>query len=84
MTSCLAPTRGLLRASRRYETVAVGHHTTPVDTDTPMAVTPDRTFDDVETPFAVFVPPTTPRTSASPRPPPLCWRRPACSIATAS
>ena len=42
ITTFLGLTRGLLRTSREYETVSVGERVEPVDSDTPMALIPDK------------------------------------------
>jgi transcriptional regulator GlxA family with amidase domain len=49
-------TRGLVMPSRHYRTVTVGEQVQRTDSDTPMAVVPEATFEDVPDPFAIIVP----------------------------
>lgn len=56
ITTFLGLTRGLIRTSRRYRTVCVGERVEPVASDTPMALVPDKAFEDVPAPFAIMVP----------------------------
>lgn len=56
ITTFLGLTRGLLRPSRHYQTISVGERVEPVDSDTPMALIPDKAFEEVPDPFAIIVP----------------------------
>lgn len=56
ITTFLGLTRGLVMPSRAYRTVSVGERIAPTRTDTPMALVPEKTFDEVADPFAVIVP----------------------------
>lgn len=56
ITTFMALTRGLVSTSRHYRTVAVGERVEPIDTDTPMALIPDKAFEEVPDPFALIVP----------------------------
>src|SRR5215211_3331756 len=56
MTTFLGLTRGLVGTSRHYETVTVGERVEPIDSDTPMALIPDKAFEDVPDPFGIIVP----------------------------
>jgi transcriptional regulator GlxA family with amidase domain len=49
-------TRGLVMPSHRYRTVTVAEQVQRTDSDTPMALVPEATFEDVPDPFAVIVP----------------------------
>jgi transcriptional regulator GlxA family with amidase domain len=55
ITTFMALTRGLVSTSRHYRTVAVGERVEPIDTDTPMALIPDKAFEEVPDPFALIV-----------------------------
>jgi len=56
MTAFLGLTRGLVSTSREYSTLLVAERTGPVDSDTPMALVPDKAFEEVPDPFAIIVP----------------------------
>lgn len=56
ITTFLGLTRGLVLPSRHYRTVCVGERLAPTQTDTPMALLPEQTYDDVADPFALIVP----------------------------
>jgi transcriptional regulator GlxA family with amidase domain len=56
MTAFMGLTRGLVSTSREYSTVLVAERVEPVDSDTPMALIPDKAFEEVPDPFALFVP----------------------------
>jgi transcriptional regulator GlxA family with amidase domain len=56
MTAFLGLTRGLVSTSREYSTVLVAERVEPVDSDTPMALIPDKAFEEVPDPFAIIVP----------------------------
>ena len=56
MTAFMGLTRGLVSTSREYSTVLVAERVEPVDSDTPMALIPDKAFEEVPDPFALIVP----------------------------
>ena len=56
MTAFIGLTRGLMSTSREYSTVLVAERVEPVDSDTPMALIPDKAFEEVPDPFAIIVP----------------------------
>lgn len=56
MTTFLGLTRGLVSTSRHYRTVAVGERVEPINSDTPMALIPDKAFEEVPDPFGIIVP----------------------------
>jgi transcriptional regulator GlxA family with amidase domain len=56
MTAFMGLTRGLVSTSREYSTVLVAERVEPVDSDTPMALIPDKAFEEVPDPFAIIVP----------------------------
>jgi transcriptional regulator GlxA family with amidase domain len=56
MTAFLGLTRGLVSTSREYSAVLVAERVEPVDSDTPMALVPDKAFEEVPDPFAIIVP----------------------------
>src|SRR5215211_6275851 len=56
LTTFFGLTRGLVGTSRQYETVTVGERVEPIDSDTPMALIPDKAFEDVPDPFGIIVP----------------------------
>jgi transcriptional regulator GlxA family with amidase domain len=56
MTAFMGLTRGLVSTSREYSTVLVAERVEPVDSDTPMALVPDKAFEEVPDPFALVVP----------------------------
>src|SRR5215210_1298936 len=45
-----------LARGTRYRTVSVGERTEPMDSNTPMAVIPEKRFEEVPDPFAIIVP----------------------------
>jgi len=56
ITAFYGLTMGLLRTSRQYRTVSVAERVEPLDSDTPMALIPDKAFEEVPAPFAIIVP----------------------------
>jgi transcriptional regulator GlxA family with amidase domain len=56
MTAFMGLTRGLVSTSREYSAVLVAERVEPVDSDTPMALVPDKAFEEVPDPFALVVP----------------------------
>jgi transcriptional regulator GlxA family with amidase domain len=56
MTAFMGLTRGLVSTSREYSTLLVAERVEPVDSDTPMALVPDKAFEEVPDPFAIIVP----------------------------
>jgi transcriptional regulator GlxA family with amidase domain len=52
----LVVTQTVLDRGTRYRTVTVGERTEPMDSDTPMAVVPEKRFEEVPDPFALIVP----------------------------
>jgi transcriptional regulator GlxA family with amidase domain len=56
MTTFLGLTRGLVGTSRHYRTVCVAERVESIDSDTPMALIPDKAFEEVPDPFAIIVP----------------------------
>src|SRR5829696_8027903 len=56
ITTFLGLTRSLVGASRHYRTVCVGERVEPIESDTPMALIPDKAFEDVPYPFGIIVP----------------------------
>ena len=45
-----------VRSAGRYETVTVGERVEPLNSDTPMRLVPEKTFDEVPHPFGMIVP----------------------------
>src|SRR5919107_395975 len=45
-----------VRPEARWQTVSVGERVEVIDTDTPMRLIPEKTFDDVPHPFGIIVP----------------------------
>jgi transcriptional regulator GlxA family with amidase domain len=45
-----------VRPEARWQTVSVGERVEVIDTDTPMRLVPEKTFDDVPHPFGIIVP----------------------------
>src|SRR5215210_751526 len=45
-----------LARGTRYRTVTVGERTEPLDSNTPMAIIPEKRFEEVPDPFAIIVP----------------------------
>lgn len=56
LTAFFGLTRGLVMPSRHFRAVTVGEQVRPVASDTPMALIPEKTFEDVPDPFAIIVP----------------------------
>jgi len=56
ITTFLGLTRGLVMPSRHCRTVSVGERVEPIDSDTPMALIPDKAFEEVPDPFGIIVP----------------------------
>src|SRR5919112_1784536 len=56
ITTFLGLTRSLIGTSRQYRTVCVGECVEPIESDTPMALVPDKAFEDVPAPFGIIVP----------------------------
>jgi transcriptional regulator GlxA family with amidase domain len=56
MTAFMGLTMGLVSTSREYRTLLVAERVEPVDSDTPMALVPDKAFEEVPDPFALVVP----------------------------
>ena len=56
LTAFMGLTRGLVMPSRHYRAVTVAEQVRPVDSDTPMGLIPEKTFEDVPDPFAIIVP----------------------------
>ena len=56
ITTFYGLTRGLLSTSRLYRTVSVAEHVEPLDSNTPMALIPEKAFEEVPAPFAIVVP----------------------------
>ena len=56
ITTFLGLTRSLVGTSRHYRTVSVAERVEPIDSDTPMALIPDKAFEDVPDPFGIIVP----------------------------
>jgi transcriptional regulator GlxA family with amidase domain len=56
ITTFLSLTRGLMSTSRQYRTVSVAERVEPLDSNTPMALIPDKAFEEVPHPFAIIVP----------------------------
>jgi transcriptional regulator GlxA family with amidase domain len=52
----LVVTQTVLDRGTKYQTVSVGEHTEPIASDTPMAVVPEKRFEEVPDPFALIVP----------------------------
>jgi|SRR5215210_3287878 len=52
----LVVTQTVLDRGTSYRTVCVGERTEPMDSDTPMAVIPEKRFEEVPDPFAIIVP----------------------------
>jgi transcriptional regulator GlxA family with amidase domain len=56
MTAFMGLTRGLVSTSREYSTLLVAERVEPIESDTPMALVPDKAFEEVPDPFAIIVP----------------------------
>jgi len=52
----LVVTQTVLDRGTSYRTVCVGEHTEPMDSNTPMAVIPEKRFEEAPDPFAIIVP----------------------------
>src|SRR5918997_1362323 len=52
----LVVTQTVLDRGTRYRTVTVGERTEPMHSDTPMALIPEKRFEEVPDPFAIIVP----------------------------
>lgn len=52
----LVVTQTVLDRGTKYQTVSVGERTEPIASDTPMAVVPEKRFEEVPDPFAIIVP----------------------------
>jgi transcriptional regulator GlxA family with amidase domain len=52
----LVVTQTVLDRGTRYRTVSVGERTEPINSNTPMAVIPEKRFEEVPDPFAIIVP----------------------------
>src|SRR5918911_4466776 len=52
----LVVTQTVLDRGTSYRTVSVGERTEPVDSNTPMAIIPEKRFEEVPDPFAIIVP----------------------------
>ena len=52
----LVVTQTVLDRGTKYQTVSVGERTEPIASDTPMAVVPEKRFEEVPDPFALIVP----------------------------
>ena len=48
--------RSLMSTSGEYRTVSVAERVEPLDSNTPMALIPDKAFEEVPAPFALIVP----------------------------
>jgi transcriptional regulator GlxA family with amidase domain len=56
LTTFFGLTRGLVMASRDYQTVTVAERVERIDSDTPMALIPEKAFEEVPDPFGIIVP----------------------------
>src|SRR5215203_5681857 len=56
ITTFYGLTRGLLSTSRQYRTVSVAERVEPLDSNSPMALIPEKAFEEVPAPFAIVVP----------------------------
>jgi transcriptional regulator GlxA family with amidase domain len=56
ITAFYGLTMSLASTSSQYRTVSVAERVEPIDSDTPMAMIPDKAFEDVPDPFALIVP----------------------------
>ena len=56
ITAFYGLTMSLVSTSSQYRTVSVAERVEPIDSDTPMALIPDKAFEDVPDPFALVVP----------------------------
>jgi hypothetical protein len=52
----LVVTQTVLDRGTSYRTISVGERTEPMDTNTPIAVVPEKRFEEVSDPFALIVP----------------------------
>jgi transcriptional regulator GlxA family with amidase domain len=56
ITAFYGLTMSLMSTSRQYQTVSVAERVEPLDSDTPMALIPEKAFEEVPAPFALIVP----------------------------
>jgi transcriptional regulator GlxA family with amidase domain len=56
ITAFYGLTMSLASTSSQYRTVSVAERVGPIDSDTPMAMIPDKAFEEVPDPFAIIVP----------------------------
>ena len=56
ITAFYGLTMSLVSTSSQYRTVSVAERVEPIDSDTPMALVPDKAFEEVPDPFALVVP----------------------------
>ena len=56
LTAFYGLTMSLVNTSRHWRTISVGERVEPIDSDTPMALIPDKAFEDVPHPFGIIVP----------------------------
>jgi transcriptional regulator GlxA family with amidase domain len=56
ITAFYGLTMSLAGNSSKYSTVSVAERVEPIDSDTPMAMIPDKAFEEVPDPFAIIVP----------------------------
>jgi transcriptional regulator GlxA family with amidase domain len=56
ITAFYGLTMSLVSTSSQYRTVSVAERVEPIDSDTPMALIPDKAFEEVPDPFALIVP----------------------------
>jgi transcriptional regulator GlxA family with amidase domain len=56
LTTFFGLTRGLVMTPRDYQTVTVAERVEPIDSDTPMALIPEKAFEEVPDPFGIIVP----------------------------
>jgi transcriptional regulator GlxA family with amidase domain len=56
ITAFYGLTMSLASTSSKYSTVSVAERVEPIDSDTPMALIPDKAFEEVPDPFALIVP----------------------------
>ena len=56
LTAFYGLTMSLVSTSRHYRTISVGERVEPIDSNTPMALIPDKAFEEIPRPFGVIVP----------------------------
>lgn len=56
ITAFYGLTMSLVSTSSQYRTVSVAERVEPIGSDTPMALIPDKAFEEVPDPFAIIVP----------------------------